>query len=298
MLALCFFYCIPFAKFMYFAISPVLIVFCMFMFKRGIYTARPKLRQWALVLIFFALVKIFVFDVRELGRDLLCTVHEQLSEVGCSPNGLRGLQLASLLLLVASSLLLFQLHRTYMNVKQVTALKPDDVHLRLWANMSLLSLIGMVVWQCAPWVASLTIGRTPAIFNAVPWQALAIFNLCLLVYGFWKSESCNWNYEVKNKQRMAHLNQTWTPRDTLWMCVFVYLVTLALAYVAHDILAPPANLAAVQQQAQQQIEQKMLRQQHLDQLEEQQRQQQLQQQQQLQLQQLELQKMQMQQQAQ
>ena len=285
MLALCWFYCIPFAKFLYFAIGPILILFCMFMFKRGIYTARPKLRQWALVMIFFALVKICAFDVRALSRDLLCTVNEQLSEMGCNQNWQRGLQLVALLVLVGGSLLLFQLHRAYMNVKDVTTLKPDDVHLRLWANLCLISIIGMAVWQCAPWVASLTIGMTPKIFTNVPWQALAIFNLCLLIYGFWKSESCNWNYEVKHKKRMAHLNQTWTARDTLWMCVFLYLVTLALAYVAHDILTPPASLTAAQQQAEQRIEQQMMQQQQLkQQLQQQQLQQQqiLQQQQQMQ----------------
>lgn len=260
MLALCWFYCIPFAKFLYFASGPILILFCMFMFKRGIYSARPKLRQWALVMIFLALVKICVFDVRALGNDILCSVNEQLSEMGCNSNWKRGLELLSLLVLVGGSLLLFHFHRVYMNVKQVTALKPADVNLRLWANLSLFGVIGMAVWQCAPWVASLTVGYTPKIFNEVPWQSLAILNLCLLLYGFWKSESCSWNYEVKNKKRMDHLNQTWTPRDTLWMSVFVYLVTLALSYVAHDILAPPERLTAVQQQAQQQIEQKRLQQ--------------------------------------
>ncbi len=284
MLALCWFYCIPFAKFMYFAISPVLIVFAMFMFKRGIYTARPKLRQWALVLIFFALVKVCAFDVRALGQDLLCTVNEQLSEMGCNKSWQRGLELVALLLLVGGSIVLFQLHRAYMNVTQATTLKPDDVHLRFWANACLVAVIGMAVWQCAPWVASLTVGRMPQIFDQVPWQAVAIGNLCLLLYGFWKSESCNWNYEVKNKKRMQHLNQTWTPRDTLWMCVFIYLVTLALSYVAHDILTPPESLSAMQKQAQQQIEMKMMHQQKLEDAQEQHQQQmqqmQLQQQQQ------------------
>lgn len=239
MLALCWFYCIPFAKFMYFASGPVLILMCMFMFKRGVYTARAGLRQWALILIFAALVKMCAFDVRMLGHELLCSVNEELSEAGCNKvSWRRGLEIVALFVLVIGSMVLFQLHRLYMNVKQVTALKPEDVNLSLWANISLLSVIAMVIWQCAPWVASLTVGDVPAVFNRVPWQWLAIFNLCLLVFCFWRSESCNWNYEVRHKKRMAHLNQTWTPRDTLWVSVSIYLVTLALSYVAHDVLTP------------------------------------------------------------
>ena len=77
-------------------------------------------------------------------------------------------------------------------------------------------------------------------------------NFTLFLFGFWKAESCTWNYDVrKRKERGAHLNQTWTPRDTLWMTVFIYLLTLALSYVAHDILAPkltPEMIEKIQQQ--------------------------------------------------
>ena len=40
MLALCWFYCIPFAKFLYFASAPILFVFALFMHKRGVSVAR------------------------------------------------------------------------------------------------------------------------------------------------------------------------------------------------------------------------------------------------------------------
>ncbi|HRI76124.1 MAG: hypothetical protein H3C49_00575 [Alphaproteobacteria bacterium] len=236
MLALCWFYCIPFAKFLYFASAPILIVFALFMLKRGVSLARAGLRKWALALIFISLIKICAFDVRALGDDLLCTVNEQLSEVGCNRRVFQALQVFALIFLVASSFVLFQVNRMFANVKTSTQLKPDDVQLGFWSKLVLMSVCVMVVWQCAPWVGYLTVGKVPDIFMKVPWQWFAIGNLLLLLYGFWRAESCNWNYEVKHKQRMAHLNQTWTQRDTLWMCVFIYLVALALSYVAHDVL--------------------------------------------------------------
>jgi len=212
------------------------MVFACFMLKRGICTARSQLRKWALVLIFAALIKICVFDVRALGDDLLCSVNEQLSEVGCNRRMIQALQMLGLVVLVASSLILYQINRMYMNLKEPSKLRPSDVYLSFWSNLSLLSVSAMVVWQCAPWVGFLTVGYVPHVFSDVPWQWFAIFNLCLLLASFWVAESCNWTYEVKHKKRMAHLNSTWTQRDTLWMCVFIYLVTLALSYVAHDIL--------------------------------------------------------------
>lgn len=236
MLALCWFYCIPFAKFLYFAAGLILFVFALFMLKRGVSLARPKLRQWALALMFVCLIKVCIFDVNMIGRELLCTVNEELSEVGCSKGGLQALQFLALLVLVAGSFGLFFLHRKYSNVVQVSKLKPNDVGLSFWSNLSLVSVSAMVVWQCAPWVGFLTIGRVPDIFVRVPWQIFAISNLLLLLYAFWRAESCNWNYEVKHKKKMAHLHATWTQRDTLWMCVFVYLVALGLSYVAHDVL--------------------------------------------------------------
>jgi hypothetical protein len=235
MLALCWFYCIPFAKFLYFASAPILFVFAMFMLKRGICQARPQLRKCALVVMFFCLIKVCAFDVRMLGRELLCTVNDELSEVGCNTRWLQGLQVLALVVLVAGSLILFQVGRIYTNVKPTTT-KPADVYLSYWSNSTLFCVSMMVIWQCAPWVGFLTIGYVPHIFSDVPWQWFAIFNLCLLMGSFWVAESCNWNYEVKHKKRMAHMNATWTQRDTLWMCVFIYLVTLALSYVAHDVL--------------------------------------------------------------
>lgn len=236
MLALCWFYCIPFAKFLYFASAPILIIFALFMLKRGIRSARHKLRQWALAFIFVGLVKICVFDVRDLGHDLLCSVDEELSKVGCNRRSLQALQVFALATLVVAALALFQLHRSFMKIKEPSALTPAQVGLSFWSISAFISVSLMVVWQCAPWVASLTVGYTPYIFDKVPWQWFAIFNCGLLLWCFWVAESCSWNYEVKHKKRMAHLNATWTQRDTLWMCVFVYLVTLALSYVAHDVL--------------------------------------------------------------
>jgi len=246
MMMLCWFYCVDFAKLLYFASAPVLFIASLFVLKRGVRGARQGLRTAAFIMMFVALIKICIFDVRMVSDNFLCGIGEQLSIKGCNKSWQKMLELGALLLLVLGSFGLFQMHRFFLRIKQPTTLTPDDVNLRFWANLCLVSTIGMVVWQCAPWAGYLTIGRIPALFIALPWQYLAIFNLVLLLFVFWKAESCNWNYDVrKRKEKMAHLNQTWTAKDTLWMTVFIYLITIALSYVAHDVLTQGGKLPPV-----------------------------------------------------
>jgi hypothetical protein len=170
------------------------------------------------------------------GRELLCTVNDELSEKGCNKRGLQVFQFVALLALIAGSYVLFLTHRRYSNADKPSQLTPKDIGLSFWSNLSVVSVIAMVVWQCAPWVGFLTVGRVPEVFVHVPWQWFAIGNLLLLLYAFWRAESCNWHYEVKHKKNMSHLHATWTQRDTLWMCVFIYLVALGLSYVSYDVL--------------------------------------------------------------
>ena len=76
----------------------------------------------------------------------------------------------------------------------------------------------------------------PRVFTLVPWQDFAWGNLVLLLFGFWQSEGCAWNYDLRQKDKMQHLNDTWTPRDTLWLNVFLYIIAIALSWVSQDVL--------------------------------------------------------------
>ncbi len=252
MAMLCWFYCIDFAWFLYYAFAPVLFIVSLFILKRGIRNARAGLRSAAFSLMFAAVIKICIFDVRTLGKEILCTVNQALSDVGCNTTGQKMLEFGGLLFLVFASFGLFLAHKKFMQIKAPSIKTPEEVNLRFWANVCLAATMGMVIWQCAPWVGSLTVGQTPAIFEKISWQSVAIINLSLILFGFWKAESCTWNYDVrKRKERGAHLNETWTARDTLWMTVFIYLVTLALSYVAHDVLKPKLPERVIQQMMQQ-----------------------------------------------
>lgn len=236
MLMICWFYCIPFAKFLFFALSPILLIFAMFVLKRGTMNARRGLRQAAVFLMFAVAVKICLADIYFGKEYLLCETTLLGGLTGCDGKGFRMLQFSGLVLLVISSLALFQFYRAIMPEKKVKSISPEQVQLRFWANLSLTAVLMMMVWQLAPWVGFLTVGSVPGIFTAVPWQHLALVGLGLILTGFWKSESCVWSYEKSRKEKMSHVHNSWTPRDTLWTTVFLYLITLALSYVAHDVL--------------------------------------------------------------
>lgn len=237
MLMLCWFYCIPFAKFLYFASAPLVGVVALFALKRGVRQGRVSLRQTAFFLLFLCAVKVCLFDIRMLKKELLCGAASQaVREAGCSTAGFVAAELAGLILMLASSFVLFHYYRKFMNARPSRLVTPAEAGVGIWANLSMGAVVAMVVWQMAPWVGYLTVGSVPAIFAALPWQALAVVNLALLLTGFWKAEGCAWDYDVTQRARAAHLNKTWNPRDTLWMATFVYLLTLALSYVAHDVL--------------------------------------------------------------
>jgi hypothetical protein len=231
---LCYYYCIPFAKFLYFASSGILFVMALFMLKRGMYLHRAKLRQNAFILMFACAFKALLIDLR-FGKEYLCR-HVNLGAGSCNAKNMMMTDFIGMGLFVVASYVIYLYWRHYMPDRKREPLTPEKVHLRFWANLSLWTLIFMMCWLAAPWVGFLTVGHVPQVFLMVKWQVFAAVNLFLLIFGFWKSESCVWHFEAGKKKRARHLQETWTPRDTLWLNVFLYLLALALAYIANDVL--------------------------------------------------------------
>lgn len=240
MLMLCWFYCIPFAKFFYFSLSGIILVIAMFMLRRGIYRDRRKLRLWAFLLMFLSALKAFVVDLRITKQYLICDYAPSkkldIAPFGCDRLGMMLADMLGLGIFLLVCIILLHFFRRHVNDVR-KPLTPDQVSLKFWVRLSSILLVGMIIWLSAPWVGYLTVGHVPAIFLSVPWQAFAIINLLLLINGFWRSECCIWNYDLKNRKDSKHLHDSWTPRDALWMNVFLYLIALALSYVAHDILS-------------------------------------------------------------
>lgn len=237
MLMIMWIYRVVFANFAWFASSGVLFVIGMFMLKRGIYAHRPRLRSWAFTMIFIAAFKVFMLDIRMAKEYLVCEARV-LPFLPCSAGGMQAADVLGMVLFALAGVAIFQAYRTYMPETQRDLMRPEQVNLRFWANLGLWGIIAMLCWLAAPWVGFLTVGYVPDIFSTVPWQAFAYANIALILIGFWQSESCAWSFDITKKDKMRHLNETWTPRDTLWLNVFLYVIALALCYASHDVLAP------------------------------------------------------------
>ncbi len=245
MLMLCWFYCIPFMKMLYYAAAPLMAVFALFVLKRGIYRARPGLRQTAFAILFFAAVKMWVFDLRDLDEHVVCATGIRAVEALCTPAGFKVIGVVGLLGLCATSYLLFHFYRITLHNRAPRLVAPETLGMRRWANMTMLLVVGLICWTLAPWVGTLIVGEVPDILIGRTWQYWSLACIVMLGVGFWRAESCDWTggrSSNASRQRAmgirpgSHASAAWTPRDTLWMAGFLFVITLMLSYVAHDVL--------------------------------------------------------------
>jgi hypothetical protein len=235
MLMMCWFYCIPFAKGLFFASPFLLILFSLFTLKRGIRQSRSALRQTAFLLIFIAILKIFTVDLYLLRDELLCGI-ERFSSA-CNARGFKILQASGLVLLALCGVVLINLYRSFLHNRRQKEITPEQVHLHFWANAGMCLVMLLVLWLAAPWVGYLTVGHVPQLFMNVPWQHLAVLNTAVLLIGFWKLEDCSWLYDPSHKNKKKYQTRVWTPKDTLWLSVILFLITLAFSYASSDVLS-------------------------------------------------------------
>jgi hypothetical protein len=234
MLMMCWFYCIPFAKGLFFASAPLIVIFSLFVLKRGIRQSRPGLRQFAFLLMFVALVKLCTVDIY-LSREYLCAF-DRLESL-CTGRGFKIFQASGLALLAILSMVLFNLYRGFIQNKKQRGYTPEEVRLPLWANLSVSLVFLLILWLAAPWAGYLTVGHVPKFFTQIPWQHLAVLTFFVLLMGFWKLEDCIWVYDPAEKTRKKYQLNVWTAKDTLWVSVVLFLITLAFSYASNDVLS-------------------------------------------------------------
>ncbi len=234
MLMMCWFYCVPFAKALFFAFSLLLVLFALFALKRGVCRARPGLRQLSFLLMFTALLKMCTVDVYLLREHLLCTIGSRW----CTATGFKMLQGGALVLLLVSSVLLFNIYRGFVRERRVREVMPEENHLFLWTNAGMSLVLLLILWLAAPWFGFLTVGHVPAFFMNVPWQYLAMLETAVLLVGFWKLEDCGWLYDPAATHKKRYETRVWTPKDTLNLSVMLFLIALAFSYVSSDVLSP------------------------------------------------------------
>ena len=209
-----------------------MLLFALFVLKRGIRQSRAGLRQFSFILMFIACLKMFTIDVYLLRGYVMCFFD------ACHDAGsFKKVQGAGLIALVLCSLFLFNVYRSFARDRQQKDVTPEQVHLSFWANLSISLVMLLIFWLAAPWAGYLTVGHVPHFFMDVPWQHLAILNVAVLIFGFWKLEDCIWTYDPKERTRKNHRINVWTSRDTLWVSVVLFVIALAFSYASNDVLS-------------------------------------------------------------
>lgn len=246
MLMLCWFYCIPFMKMLYYAAAPLLALFALFVLKRGIFRARVGLRQIAFMLLLVAAMKFWIFDLRDLDEHLVCGTGIKALQALCTPTGFKVIGIVGLFGLCGTSYVLLHYYRATFRNQPPRLVPPEQLHMRTLANTTMMLVIGLILWTLAPWVGTLVIGDVPPYLMGRTWQYWSLVCIVLLLVGFWRAEGCDWTGSQRgvnqSRQRAmgirpgSHASAAWTPRDTLWMAGFLFLITLALTYVGHDVL--------------------------------------------------------------
>jgi hypothetical protein len=251
MIVLCIKYCIPLAIFVYYMLGPMIIIGGVFAVKRGLRTRRASLRQAAFIAIFASLIKMCLFDVRMIAEGIknkLCGLAGSFPGLYCGDKGITPheknvLGFMALVLLVVGSVVLLHFYQKYMPDRKLKEYTPEQVRLRLWVNGTFYLVIVMALWVVAPWVGAIFQAALPHIFVQVTWKEIASACIVLLLIDFWKVESVVWERSHTDtkaeKKRRRHLHNTWSSRDTLWMTLFLFLLTSGLSYVANDVLSAP-----------------------------------------------------------
>lgn len=236
MFMVCWHYCVPFLNFLYFAIAPILILWGAFVMKRGIIQYKKFLRERAMILWGLALVKFALLDIRKMGSALFCD-----PITGCGSAAFWGTNVLILLCLAGGVYAGLPLYRKFCPDQQEYIKRPIDLTpLKKWTRMSILTVSLFIIWVAGPWVTSLASGSIPQLFLVFSWPYMAILSLVSLLMAFWRLEDFQMLYS-STKSKIADRKNVWVPKDTLWTLVFLYGVTVILAFASSRMIDEAAG---------------------------------------------------------
>lgn len=236
MFVLCWVYCVPFVKFLYYAVAPLLLFFAFYVMKRGICRETLWLRYSALALAWMAVFKIFLMDVSVLARGMAC----QMSDSLCSGTGTKIFQMAGGSLFALCAVVLLMLGARFGKKYRAPRDKipSNDNPLRFWANLSMVLVVILCCWLSLPLLSYLAVGDAPQLFFKLRWQFFAMLNFLSLAIGFWRIEDYYHYYNDgagTQYVRQKDAGKVWVPSDTLWTVLPIYLVALAAGVMSDDL---------------------------------------------------------------
>lgn len=231
---ICWHYCEDLGRLLYHTAPLLMVVMALFAFKRAYRSGQSWPRAFGLVLLVVAAAKVFLFDPYLFRGYLACAAG--LPFLPCNRTGGAIIMTLGAMIFIGLMVAIYYLQGWLKSLKPRPRVTPQQVRLRLWANASLVNALALSVWAILPWLWALAQAHLPDVLLVVPWHVLAVTGATLLAVGFWLLEDCRWFYIPMGNKAKAHDYRVWTPRDTLWTALLIYVVALALAYVTQDVI--------------------------------------------------------------
>jgi len=226
----CWHFCTSFLTFLTYAIGPGLFVTAAFMMRRGLLQKRQRLRRAAMLTGLLGAAKIVFIDLRHFADVLICGMN------GCSRFERISIDILSIILMGAVLIVWQKLHRRYVH-EQYISKRPNNLRrLMRWTRRSLIAVSCFVLWMILPFLFVLSGYDIPAVFLVLSWHFFALAGGISLACAFWELESYHWHFN-SIKSKLQEKGHAWVPKDTLWTLVFVYILTVILAFASSKMIA-------------------------------------------------------------
>lgn len=229
---ICWFYCAPLFHWLFFASSAFLLVYALFILKRGVRQSRKGLREIGLTLIAVVIFKVFVLDANYLAKEMFCD-NSQL-DGGCSFVAIGIFRVVAGLMLIPASYGMLKLYKRYINRNIPTRQTVNSLKIRLWSNIGMFLVLILTGWLVAPWISYLTVGRAAEFLLSPLWRYFGLICFAVIGVTFWRYEDCS--LIARTKADKASRHQAWIPRDTLWLATALLIITYMFFFVSEDFL--------------------------------------------------------------
>lgn len=204
-----------------------------YVLKRGMVRYRKPLRKRAMIIWLLAFVKIVFLDYRLMAQKLFCTAGL------CAKLPDMMIDISAIALMGGVVVFWMRLYKKFVpdaGQTSAAAIAGNTGPLRQWTRYSTISVTLFIFWVVAPFMMGMFGAGPPKLFLVLSWHYFAILGLGCLLMALWKLEEYQWYYS-STKSKLEHKKDVWIPKDTLWTLVFIYSITVIMAFASSKMIA-------------------------------------------------------------
>tara|TARA_B100000686_G_C16803614_1_gene988125 strand:+ start:998 stop:1723 length:726 start_codon:yes stop_codon:yes gene_type:complete len=234
MFLVCWHFCTSFLSFLTYAIGPALIAAAAFMMRRGLLRQRQRLRRAAMLTGLLGAAKIVLIDLRNLAETFICTAGV------CGKVERISIDILAIILMGVTIAMWQKINQRFVHGSVAIRRANNLRRLMRWTRRSLISVSIFALWMAMPFLFILAGSDIPTVFLVFSWHFFASAGGVSLTLAFWELECYNWHYS-STRSRLKEKGDVWIPKDTLWTLVFVYALTMIMAFASSKMITDAAS---------------------------------------------------------